>query len=125
VAVAILRPMPPHLRSTANVTVGAVLLAIAMFVGIALCAVTHPAATQSAVPAAYASKLYELCCLSRCVQFWPPLWHHRVVLLSLPQNGVERPIESVQQIESAEGAFVDRASRQMARPAPMEFQASL
>jgi hypothetical protein len=47
------------LRSIANITVGAALLAIAMFVCIALCAVTHPAATQPAVPAAYASKLYE------------------------------------------------------------------
>jgi hypothetical protein len=46
------------LRSIANVTVGAALLAIAMFVGV-LYAVTHPAAAQSAVPAAYVSKLYE------------------------------------------------------------------
>jgi hypothetical protein len=48
------------LRSIANVTAGAAFLAIAMFLGIALYAVTHPAAAaQSAVPAAYVSKLYE------------------------------------------------------------------
>jgi hypothetical protein len=48
------------LRSIANVTAGGALLAIAMFLGIALYyAVTHSATEQSAVPSAYVSKLYE------------------------------------------------------------------